>query len=144
VALLAGCGGEKAAEDAASTVEQEATQAAGDGGAAPAGAITVDLAEWKVEPAEPRAQAGKVVFDARNVGEVPHELEVIATDVPAGDFPVENGRAKVQGEEIGEVTGIGGGQRKTLEVDLDPGHYQLICNIPGHYEPGMYADFEVE
>ncbi len=29
-------------------------------------------------------------------------------------------------------------------MDLKPGYYQLICNLPGHYEPGMYADFEVK
>ncbi len=69
---------------------------------------------------------------------------MIETEVPAGDFPVEGATAKVEGEEIGEVEGIAGGQAKVLEVDLKPGHYQLICNLPGHYEPGMYADFEVK
>ena len=152
VAALAGCGGGEGGEEAAATAEPEATQAVeqeptqaagGDDAAAPAGAITVDLAEWSVAPAESSAQAGKVVFNARNIGEAPHELEVIATDTPAADFPVEKGQAKVDGEAIGEVEGIGGGQNKVLEVDLEPGHYALICNIPGHYEPGMYADFDV-
>ena len=144
-AALAGCGGEEeAAEDAAATVEQEATQAGGDEAAAPEGAIDVALAEWSVEPTQGSAPAGPVTFNARNVGEAPHELEVVATDTPAGDFPVQGGRAEVEGEVIGEVEGIGAGRSKVLEVDLEPGHYQLICNIPGHYEPGMYADFEVE
>ncbi len=142
-ALLAGCGGSDEAEDAASTVEAEATQAA-DGAQAPDGAIEVELTEWKVEPAEATAEAGTVTFTARNAGEVPHELVVISTDTPAGDFPVESGRAEVEGEEVGEVEGIAGGQSKPLEVELEPGHYALICNLPGHYEPGMYADFEVK
>ena len=142
-AALAGCGGEEAAEDATATIEREATQAGGDEAAAPAGAINVDLAEWSVRPAEASAEAGKVTFNARNVGEAPHELEVIATDTPAGDFPIEGAVAKVEGEEVGEVKGIDAGQSKVLEVDLEPGHYQLICNLPGHYEPGMYADFQV-
>lgn len=141
-ALLAGCGGSDEAEKAASTVEAEATQAA-DSAQAPDGAIDVELAEWKVEPATATAGAGTVTFNARNVGEVPHELEVISTDTPAGDFPVESGRAEVEGEEVGEVEGITVGQSKPLEVELEPGHYALICNLPGHYEPGMYADFEV-
>lgn len=147
-AALAGCGGDEAVEDAASTAEQEATQAAEqatEGEAeAPAGAIDVALTEWAVEPAEPSAKAGKVVFNADNVGDAPHELEVIATDTPAGDFPVEGAVAQVDGDQIGEVTGIASGQAKVLEVELEPGHYALICNLPGHYEPGMYADFEVE
>ena len=146
---LSGCGGDEGTEGAATTAEQEATQAAeqatpAGGDAAPAGAIDVELAEWKVEPAEKSAPAGAVVFNARNVGQAPHELEVIATDTPARDFPVEESRAKIVGEKVGEVEGIAAGQAKVLEVELEPGHYALICNLPGHYQPGMYADFEVE
>ena len=102
------------------------------------------LSEWKVDPAQASVAPGTVVFNARNDGQAPHELEVIATDTPAGDFPVEDSRAKIEGEVIGEVEGSAAGKSKTLEFDLEPGHYALICNLPGHYQPGMYADFEVE
>lgn len=145
---LAACGGEDAAEDAATTAEREATQAAEDAATPAAGgdavAIDVVLAEWKVEPAKASASAGTVVFTARNEGQAPHELEVIDTDTPAADFPVEDSRAQTDGEKVGEVEGIAAGQSKVLEVDLEPGHYALICNLPGHYQPGMYADFEVK
>ena len=30
-----------------------------------------------------------------------------------------------------------------LTVDLEPGHYVLFCNLPGHYRLGMRSDFEV-
>jgi uncharacterized cupredoxin-like copper-binding protein len=147
-ALLAGCGGddaENAAQDAAATVEAEATEAVeSQSEQAPAGAVDVALSEWKVEPAEATAAAGKVVFNADNTGDAPHELEVIQTDTQAGDFPVEAAVAKVDGEQVGEVTGIAPGANKTLEVELEAGHYALICNLPGHYEPGMHADFTVE
>ena len=137
---LAACGAEEAAE----TAEREATQVAEPGATAPDSAIDVALSEWKVDPAQASVAAGTVVFNARNDGQAPHELEVIATDTPAGDFPVEDSRAKTDGEKVGEVEGIAAGQSKTLEVDLESGHYALICNLPGHYQPGMYADFEVE
>ena len=143
VALAAG-GAEEAAEDAAEIAEREATQVAEPGATAPDSAIDVALSEWKVDPAQASVAAGTVVFNARNDGQAPHELEVIATDTPAGDFPVEDSRAKTDGEKVGEVEGIAAGQSKTLEVDLESGHYALICNLPGHYQPGMYADFEVE
>ena len=96
----------------------------------PRGAIDVAPDEWSVEAAKATASAGTVVFNPRNVGEAPHELEVISTDTPAGDFPVEAARAQVEGEEVGEVEGIAGGQSKVFEVDLEAGHYALICNIP--------------
>ncbi len=81
-AWLTGCGGDEA-EEAASTVEAEATQAAEEASdTAPEGVIDVALDEWSVEPAKATASAGKVVFNARNVGQAPHELEVIDTDTP--------------------------------------------------------------
>ena len=30
-----------------------------------------------------------------------------------------------------------------LKVKLEPGNYQLLCNIEGHYKNGMHAGFEV-
>jgi uncharacterized cupredoxin-like copper-binding protein len=30
-----------------------------------------------------------------------------------------------------------------LALDLEAGPYVLICNVPGHYESGMHAAFEV-
>ena len=35
------------------------------------------------------------------------------------------------------------GLTKTVTVKLTPGHYQLVCNIPGHYKKGMAIPFEV-
>ncbi|WP_245455931.1 sulfocyanin-like copper-binding protein [Mesorhizobium sp. M7A.F.Ca.US.008.03.1.1] len=32
----------------------------------------------------------------------------------------------------------------TLTVDLKAGKYLLICNVPGHYGAGMWAEFTVE
>jgi uncharacterized cupredoxin-like copper-binding protein len=28
-------------------------------------------------------------------------------------------------------------------LSLKPGHYSLVCNLPGHYMAGMHADFTV-
>jgi uncharacterized cupredoxin-like copper-binding protein len=44
---------------------------------------------------------------------------------------------------VGEVEGLRHGQTKTLRAKLAPGHYALICNLPGHYRRGMFADFAV-
>jgi uncharacterized cupredoxin-like copper-binding protein len=30
-----------------------------------------------------------------------------------------------------------------LTADLSPGHYALVCNLPGHYKAGMHVDFWV-
>ncbi len=36
------------------------------------------------------------------------------------------------------------GESKTLELDLEAGKYALVCNLPGHYAAGMFADFTVK
>jgi uncharacterized cupredoxin-like copper-binding protein len=28
-----------------------------------------------------------------------------------------------------------------LTLDLKPGHYAVVCNLPGHYAAGMRQDF---
>ena len=30
-----------------------------------------------------------------------------------------------------------------MALELDPGNYVLMCNLPGHYEAGMFAAFTV-
>src|SRR5437763_112186 len=35
------------------------------------------------------------------------------------------------------------GQTMTLAITLAPGHYAVVCNLPGHYRMGMHQDFTV-
>ena len=42
---------------------------------------------------------------------------------------------------VGEIGDLQPGQAKTLTLPLKPGHYALICNLPGHYKAGQHADF---
>jgi uncharacterized cupredoxin-like copper-binding protein len=30
-----------------------------------------------------------------------------------------------------------------VTVTLAPGHYELVCNLPGHYTAGMYTQLDV-
>jgi uncharacterized cupredoxin-like copper-binding protein len=32
---------------------------------------------------------------------------------------------------------------KSITIDLKPGHYALVCNLPGHYGLGMHVDLTV-
>ena len=42
-----------------------------------------------------------------------------------------------------EASELGSGASAGATFDLSPGKYVLICNISGHYDAGMYTDFEV-
>ena len=113
---------------------------------APAGAPTHDVAvslkEFKVLPSSTTAAAGKVTFRVRNAGTVKHEFVVIKTNKPAGGL-LKNGRADETGN-IGEIPGLQPGQSKTLSLKMKPGHYVLLCNMPGHYMAGQHVDFSVK
>jgi uncharacterized cupredoxin-like copper-binding protein len=66
---------------------------------------------------------------------------VIRTEKPAGSL-LKGGKADEKGR-AGEVANIGPGTTKRLTVRLAKGHYALVCNVPGHYPAGQFADFYV-
>jgi uncharacterized cupredoxin-like copper-binding protein len=114
-----------------------ATQAATPG--VPAGTIT--LAEWHVGVAS-TLHAGKVTFSISNLGTIQHELLVFKSKLAASAYPhtkdgdiVEDG-AGVDLMSDGDNIDVGGTQSRT--VDLTPGTYLFVCNIPGHFKAGMY------
>ena len=113
--------------------------------ATPSDTIGVKASEMKFVLTSDTAPAGKVTFNAENVGKVDHEMVVIKTDTPAGKLPVKDGEVDETGSigEIGpEELKVGATPSKTF--DMKAGHYALVCALPGHYEAGMYADFKVE
>ncbi len=66
---------------------------------------------------------------------------MIKTSKPASDL-LKNGRADETGS-VGEIGGVEPSQTKTLKLSLKAGHYALLCNLPGHYAAGQYADLTV-
>jgi uncharacterized cupredoxin-like copper-binding protein len=113
--------------------------------AAPAPALPhkvgVSLREFAVGATATRAAAGKVTFNVRNTGKVTHEFVVLKTAKPA-DQLLKGARADESGN-VGETGDLKTGASKTLTLKLAPGHYALICNLPGHYKAGQHADFTV-
>jgi uncharacterized cupredoxin-like copper-binding protein len=104
---------------------------------------TVTLSEFKVSPSPKSISAGKISFTAKNKGDMEHELVIIKTSKSASKLPVSNKRASHKGE-VGEIEDVAAGKSKTHGFNLKKGHYVLICNIPGHYQAGMRADFTVK
>jgi uncharacterized cupredoxin-like copper-binding protein len=113
---------------------------AGGGAAAPAD-VNATLSEFHIATSTPNAKAGKVTFTASNAGKTAHELIVIRTDTPAAEMG--KGAPISEAGSVGEVSNVGPGQTKSSTLDLRPGHYALICNMPGHYMGGMHADLTV-
>ncbi|MFI6926019.1 sulfocyanin-like copper-binding protein [Nonomuraea spiralis] len=98
--------------------------------------------------------AGKVSLRAYNAGALAHEVVVLP--LPAGQTPGRrvtgsDGRVSETGS-LGEASrtcgagagnGIAPGSTSWTTLTLRPGRYELLCNFPGHYAAGMYAELDV-
>lgn len=128
-----------------------------EGSDAAAGTITLGApGEFSLAPPM-TVPAGRVEFAVANEGAIEHEVIFIRTDADSGDLPPDDaGGAAEDGAvtPIGSGHGDGGdpahvgthfdaGDGGTVSVDLEPGRYAVICNLPGHYAAGMHANIEV-
>lgn len=129
-----------AAQDAANARAEELQAQAADG------VVVVVGIEWAFGTALGSAPAGEVTFEMLNEGAVVHDLWVVRTDLAYDQLPVEGGVAVTGGvnEVIDKVLETDAGTTISLTVNLEPGNYALICNIPAHYQLGMRAPFTIE
>ena len=114
------------------------------GGGAPApGTINVDEVTYGISLSSNTAPAGNVTFHVKNnATDQQHEFVVVQTDTPADKLPLDaDGNVN---EDLGEAEEIDPGTSKDLTLNLPPGHYVLMCNLPGHYAQGMHLDFTVQ
>ena len=97
---------------------------------------------------------GTVSFLVTNGGGIKHEMVILP--LPAsqrvGTRPI-GANAKVDeagslgeasnnnGKDAGE--GIEPGASSWTTINLAPGQYELVCNLPGHYSAGMYTQLTV-
>jgi uncharacterized cupredoxin-like copper-binding protein len=115
-------------------------------GAADDGLISGHVKEWEVVIESATLPAGTIEFSIENQGTIQHEFLVVKTDVDLGKIPVEGDRFSEEQESIlmvDEIPEFEPGTTGKLVVDLEPGTYQLVCNIAGHYQAGMYTRLTV-
>jgi uncharacterized cupredoxin-like copper-binding protein len=94
--------------------------------------------------------AGPTTFSVTNDGTIPHEFVVLSTDTLAGDFSIGSFEGETNridedtaGTNEGETGDMQPGTTKSMVIDLQPGHYAFVCNLPAHYGLGMHVDFTV-
>lgn len=105
--------------------------------------VPAALSEWHIA-VPPVIKAGTVILEVGNFGTIQHELLIFKTDLLPSQFPLDkNGNVIENGPGITLVSdgdNIDPGATQTRTVDLtQPGTYVFACNIPGHFEAGMYA-----
>lgn len=115
--VLVGCGG---------GLENEAKETAKEAAEGPIDVIEVNETEFSLEPDEITLdRPGVYVFRAENAGRTVHALEI-------------------EGNGIEEETeDIEPGESAELEVNLEPGTYELYCPVGNHEERGMVGTVTV-
>jgi uncharacterized cupredoxin-like copper-binding protein/uncharacterized membrane protein len=96
---------------------------------------------------------GQVSFLVRNAGVMVHEMVVLPLP-PGGAGSRTVGADGTVNEDgsLGEASatcaagsgeGIAPGSIGWVTLDLPAGRYELVCNLPGHYAAGMFAELDV-
>jgi hypothetical protein len=97
---------------------------------------------------------GRVSLRVTNLGAIRHELLVLplpATAVPGQRAVGDDGTVDETGSRgeasrdcaAGSGDGITPGATGWVTLSLPPGRYELLCNLPGHYAAGMFAELDV-
>lgn len=92
-----------------------------------ANSMNVELSEWAILPANVGLPAGQTRMTVTNKGEFGHNLVI-----KNGDAEI----ARTPNFTMAESPQV-------LEVDLQPGNYTWLCDIPGHAEKGMTGSLNV-
>jgi len=138
VAVVAGCGSSSSDSSSASTSTPPAGAAAPPAAAAAkSGKVTVTSTEYAFAPKAITAPAGKLEITLDNKGAIPHELVVLKTSAAPGSLKVGSDQRVSEKASVGEVPEITAGKTKRATLDLKPGTYVYVCNIPTHYGDGM-------
>lgn len=107
--------------------------------------VEVELNEWNVIPIVNQSGSGSTVFHVTNAGTLEHELVVFKTGLEIDELPLTaDGKIdESAGEIIGEIEPdeLQPGAEATATFALGTGNYILLCNLPGHFQAGMRANF---
>ena len=109
--------------------------------------MDMSKATMGVTAAPATAKTGVVTFQVTNSSkDTIHEMIVMYLADPSKPLPYISADNRVDEDKAGdkgEVSELNPGASGTLTVFLKPGKYLLICNVPGHFEAGMWTEFEV-
>lgn len=103
--------------------------------------------DYHINLSSTTAKAGDVTFHITNTAtDVEHEFVVVTTDLAPADFPLD-ADGNVDEEQLtvlDEQEAIQAGDTVDFTVHMDPGHYVIMCNLPGHFAQGMHVEFTVQ
>ena len=75
-----------------------------------------------------------------------HEVLIVPVDSPDAPLPYDYSAGQVVEDQVhvlADSSELKPNESKTVEVDLSPGSYLLLCNVSGHYASGMVVPLTV-
>ena len=107
--------------------------------------VNVEMTSFAFKLDKDSVPAGQVTFHVKNSEENSHEMKLVKTDLDAKKLPTKSDQTvdELQLTVVGKVQPEAN-QSQDLTVNLTPGHYVVLCNLPGHYASGMAANFTVK
>jgi len=112
--------------------------------------VAIEVREWSITTDVTSIPVGETIFVATNSGTIDHEVVFLRTERPIDDLPVGSdnkvNRFAEGIEDLGVIRtdALVPGATVREPFDLPAGTYALICNIPEHYESGMFAPFTIQ
>lgn len=104
--------------------------------------LTIAMTDRSLRASARTVPSGKVTFVVRNAGTMEHEFVVIKTNKSPTALPMKGQQASEAGSK-GEIEEFAPGKTRRLTLDLAPGKYVLLCNLPGHYKRGQVVGITV-
>jgi uncharacterized cupredoxin-like copper-binding protein len=110
------------------------------------GSVDVTLDSYSIKMPS-TIKAGQVTFHVSNIStSTTHAFIVVKTDLAPGKLPLDsNGNVDPASlDRIGGIDSLAPGASQDLTVTLQPGSYVAYCDLPGHYQAGMFTGFTVQ
>jgi len=105
-----------------------------------ASTVDVELADYAISVEGDSVPAGVVTLSVLNQDRAPHDVVLVATDLPADRLPTNGIRVDERSLEIeirARTPSLQPGTTGSLTAKLTPGLYTLVCTVPHHYAREM-------
>jgi uncharacterized cupredoxin-like copper-binding protein len=100
--------------------------------------VNVSMGEMYIKADKTEIEAGKATFAVTNEGQTMHGMAFALRPVKESGGMIDEAAMLNKGKELAA------GESEIITADLEPGSYELICFVPGHYAAGQKLAFEVK
>ncbi len=106
--------------------------------------VTIELSEFAFTPKDITLEAGQpYILELVNVGDVKHEFTAEDFFRTVATRKTETAESEVKVPYFTEIEVFAGKSVELFLIPLIPGTYDLVCEIEGHYEAGMFGTITV-